>query len=42
MCGYNIVDIEGDLQKEPNVRICEKIDSEGFKTLLADVLGSIK
>lgn len=42
MRGYNIVDIEGDLQKEPNVRICEEVDSEGFKTLLAGVLGSIK
>lgn len=41
MRGYNIVDIEGDLQKEPNVRVCEKVDSDGFKTLLAEVLGSI-
>lgn len=40
--GYNIVDVEGDLKKEPNVRICETIDSEGFKKVILDVLANIK
>lgn len=40
--GYNIVDIEGDLQKAPNVRVCEEVDTEEFKKTLIDVLGSIK
>ncbi len=40
--GYNIVDIEGDLGQKPNVRICEVIDTEGFKESILDVLGSIK
>lgn len=42
MRGYNIVDIEGDLEKTPNIRVCEEIDTEGFKAVLMDVLGSIK
>jgi len=40
--GYNIVDIEGDLGEEPNVRVCEEMDTEGFKETLKDVLGAIK
>jgi len=40
--GYNIVDIEGDLEKTPNVRVCEKVDKEGFKETLMEVLGAIK
>jgi len=40
--GYNIVDIEGDLEKTPNIRVCEEISTEGFKNMLMDVLGSIK
>lgn len=40
--GYNIVDVEGDLKKEPNIRICETIDSEGFKKAILDVLANIK
>lgn len=42
MRGYNIVDIEGDLEKTPNIRVCEKINSKGFQEVLMDVLGSIK
>jgi len=40
--GYNIVDIEGDLQKKPNIRVCEAISTADFKNMLMDVLGSIK
>jgi len=40
--GYNIVDIEGDLEKKPNVRVCEKVDSENFRYTLLEVLGNIK
>ena len=40
--GYSLVDINGRLGKEPNVRVCEKVDRERFKAHLYDVLGSIK
>ena len=40
--GYSLVDINGRLDKEPNVRVCEKVDRERFKAHLYDVLGSIK
>lgn len=39
--GYNIVDIEGDLQKIPNVEVCEEVYTKGFKNVLMDVLNSI-
>ncbi len=41
MRGYNLVDIEGDLGRAPNIRVCEAVDTAGFKELLKDVLGSI-
>ena len=40
--GYSLVDINGRLDKEPNVRVCEKVDRERFKAHLYDVLGNIK
>jgi len=40
--GYNIVDIEGDLQKTPNVRVCEKVDTKEFKKTLIEVLSAIQ
>jgi purine nucleosidase len=40
--GYNMVDIEGDLEKTPNVRVCERVDTESFKETLMEVLGAIK
>lgn len=39
--GYNLVDVENDLGKETNVRVCEKIDTEGFKKHLMTVLENI-
>ncbi len=39
--GYNIVDVEGDLQRLPNIRVCEEADSVGFKEVLIDVLSSV-
>lgn len=39
--GYNIVDIERDLEKTPNVRVCEAVNTEGFKETLKEVLGAI-
>lgn len=39
--GYNLVDVENDLEKQPNVRICEAIDEEGFKQHLMKVLKDI-
>ena len=38
---FNLYDIEGDLQKQPNVRVCEEVNHEQFKELLTEVLGSI-
>ena len=40
--GYSLVDINGRLDKEQNVRVCEKVDRERFKAHLYDVLGNIK
>lgn len=40
--GYNIVDIEGDLMKTPNIRVCEKVNTEAFKEIITEVLGEIK
>lgn len=42
MRGYNLVDVEHDLGQEPNVRVCEKVDTEMFQDALLDVLGSVK
>ena len=39
--GYNLVDVERDLEKEPNVRVCEVIDAEGFKEHLKNILENI-
>ena len=40
--GYSLVDINGRLGKEPNVRVCEKVDRDLFKKHLYDVLKNIK
>ena len=40
--GYSLDDNNGRLDKEPNVRVCEKVDRERFKAHLYDVLGNIK
>ncbi|MCM3785451.1 nucleoside hydrolase [Neobacillus mesonae] len=40
--GYSVVDINGRLGNEPNVRVCEEIDREAFKRMLLDVLSAIK
>lgn len=39
--GYNIVDVEGDLQLAPNVRVCEEVNSEAFKEIIKNVLGNV-
>ncbi|WP_068675198.1 nucleoside hydrolase [Oceanobacillus sp. Castelsardo] len=39
--GYSMVDINSRSGKEPNVRVCEKVNREMFKDQLLHVLGSI-
>ncbi|MCQ4085547.1 nucleoside hydrolase [Saccharibacillus sp. JS10] len=39
--GYSVVDINGRLGFEPNVRVCEGIDRSRFKQMLIDVLSAI-
>lgn len=39
--GFNLVDREEDLGKEPNVRVCEDVDAEGFKQHIIEVLKAI-
>lgn len=39
--GYNLVDVENDLQMSSNVRVCEAIDERGFKEHLLSVLKNI-
>ncbi|MGX7349279.1 nucleoside hydrolase [Dolosicoccus paucivorans] len=39
--GYNLVDLESDLGKPANVRVCEKINEHTFQQQLLDVLGAI-
>lgn len=39
--GHNIVDIEGDLEKTPNILVVEEIDDLGFKNHLMEVLKAI-
>ncbi|WP_025730864.1 nucleoside hydrolase [Atopobacter phocae] len=39
--GYNLVDLQSDLGREPNIRVCEAIDGEKFKQHLMTVLGAI-
>ncbi|AXI08608.1 ribosylpyrimidine nucleosidase [Oceanobacillus zhaokaii] len=36
--GYSMVDINNRSGKSPNVRVCEKVDREGFKEVLLQVL----
>lgn len=40
--GYSVVDINGRLGQQPNVRVCEHIDRPLFKQMLLDVLTTIK
>ena len=40
--GYSLVDINGRLGKEPNVRVCEKVDRDLFKEHLYEVLKAIE
>ena len=40
--GYSLVDINGRLGKESNVRVCEKVDRDLFNAHLYDVLENIK
>lgn len=40
--GYSVVDINGRLGRQPNVRVCEGIDRPRFKRMLLDVLGAIR
>ncbi|WP_202395627.1 nucleoside hydrolase [Virgibacillus halodenitrificans] len=39
--GYSLVDINNRSGNKPNVRICEAVDREKFKTVLLDVLRAI-
>src|SRR5699024_6313712 len=39
--GYSLVDVNGRLNKKPNVRVCEVVDRERFKNHLYEVLKSI-
>ncbi|ANF94720.1 nucleoside hydrolase [Paenibacillus bovis] len=40
--GYSVVDINGRLGQQPNVRVCESIDRDLFKQMLLDVLTAIE
>lgn len=40
--GYSLVDINNRLEREKNVRVCESIDREAFKSMLFDVLRAIQ
>ncbi|MBM7571178.1 nucleoside hydrolase [Aquibacillus albus] len=40
--GYSVVDMNGRFEKEPNVRVCEKVDRDGFKQTLLEVLKAIE
>ena len=39
--GYNLVDLESDLRKPANVRVCEKINAQKFQDQLLKVLQAI-
>nr|WP_148505331.1 nucleoside hydrolase [Paenibacillus beijingensis] len=39
--GYSVVDLNGRLDREANVRVCEAVDRDSFKRMLLDVLAAI-